>query len=308
MLINPFMSCSARLPVYILLIGAVFPSHMGSILFAIYLFGIVVAVIIALIFKKTFFKGEEVPFVMELPPYRIPTAISSVRHMWQKGSQYLKKMGGVILIGSILIWALGHYPVHVDYERDYEEEMTQVRERYEGFITDAPSDMERIDALNKEKEVALQQLEGSRTGEHQAKSYIGQVGRFIEPAIRPLGFDWKMGICLLSGIVAKETIVSTIGILYHSEYMTGEQESLQERIRSTQYTEGKHIGTNVFSPLVTISFVAFILLYFPCLATVTAIGRESGSWKWGAFALLYTTGLAWFVSFIIYQIGMLIGS
>ncbi|MBN1159256.1 MAG: ferrous iron transport protein B [Bacteroidales bacterium] len=261
MLINPFMSCSARLPVYILLIGAIFPAYKGSILFSIYLSGIIAAIIIALIFKKTFFRGVEAPFVMELPPYRFPTTLSTLRHMWDKGSEYLKKMGGIIVIASILIWALGHYPVQPGYP----------------------------------------------DSRGQERSYIGRIGKFIEPAIAPLGFDWRMGICLLSGTAAKEIIVSTMGIIYQPESGISETASLKEKISDLRYTEGARTGERVFTPLVTISFVAFVLLYFPCVATITAIGRESGSWRWAVFTILYTTGLAWLVSFIIYQTGLIIG-
>jgi ferrous iron transport protein B len=188
-LINPFMSCSARLPVYILLIGAVFPDHKATMLFAIYLTGIAFAIFIALLFKKTYFRGKDAPFVMELPPYRFPTMFSTFRHMWSKGSQYLKKMGGVILVASVIIWALGYYPA--------------------GFKKNKIAQSEAASAVNDK----TNEMTGS--GDNFNTSYLAGIGRFIEPAVRPLGFDWKMSICLASGIVAKETIVSTIGIIYH---------------------------------------------------------------------------------------------
>lgn len=306
MLINPFMSCSARLPVYILLIGAIFPAHKGSILFAIYLSGIIVAALIALLFKKTFFRGEEAPFVMELPPYRIPTVLSTLKHMWYKGSQYLKKMGGIIVIASILIWALGHYPVKVNYSRNYDREKEAVVAHYDSRINQYGISQTARSSLVAEKDLELKRIDRMMLYEHQEKSYIGQIGKFIEPAIKLLGFDWRMGVSLLSGVAAKEIIVSTMGIIYQPETGIDETESLQERIHEVQYMEGNKQGGKVFTPLVTISFIAFVLLYFPCLATITAIGKESGSWKWGAFTILYTTGLAWLVSFIIYQTGLLI--
>ncbi|MBN2480794.1 MAG: ferrous iron transport protein B [Bacteroidales bacterium] len=304
-LINPFMSCSARLPVYILLIGAIFPAYKGSILFLIYLSGVITAIIIALIFKKTFFRGEEAPFVMELPPYRFPTILSTLRHMWYKGSQYLKKMGGIIVIASILIWALGHYPVQHMSAGLNEQERENVAARY-----DAGTIQVRTNPASTASLIADGNSEKGRTGqttmaEQQEKSYIGQIGKFIEPAIEPLGFDWRMGVCLLSGIAAKEIIVSTMGIIYQPETGFSETGSLQERIREMRYTEGEKQGERVFTPLVTISFVAFVLLYFPCIATITAIGKESGSWRWAVFTMLYTTGLAWLVSFMIYQAGLL---
>jgi ferrous iron transport protein B len=252
-LINPFMSCSARLPVYILLIGAIFPGFKGTLLFAVYLTGIVIAVVVALIFKNTMFKSADAPFVMELPPYRMPTARSVIKHMWSKASQYLKKMGGIIMVASVLIWALGHYPL---------------------------------------KTQAVNGTEITYASVHQ-NSYIARIGRWIEPVIEPLGFDWKMGVCLLTGVAAKEIVVSTMGVVYPSAETTGGTNGLEERIR----TDGS------FSPLATISFMIFTLLYFPCLATLTAIYNETSSWKWAGFSIGMTTGIAWILSFIIFQIG-----
>jgi ferrous iron transport protein B len=265
MLINPFMSCSARLPVYILLIGAIFPDYRGTMLFGIYLIGITMAVLAALAFKNIFFRSTDAPFVMELPPYRIPTARSTLKHMWSKASQYLQKMGGVIMVASILIWALGHYPVN-----------------HEGQADDAKG-----------------------RARNQESSYIGQIGKKIEPAIRPLGFDWKMGICLLTGVAAKEIVVSTMGVIYQADEGNHNSRSLQTKIQAATYSDGLHAGKPVFTPLATFSFILFTLLYFPCIATIAAIYKESGSWKWAAFSVLYTTGLAWLVSFSFYQTGML---
>lgn len=254
-LINPFMSCSARLPVYILLIGAIFPEYKGSILFAIYLIGIIVAVSVALILKNTLFRSSDAPFVMELPPYRLPTYRSVLKHMWNKASQYLRKMGGIIMVASVLIWALGHYPVQKN-------------------VSDANTEYASV---------------------HQ-NSYIARVGKFIEPVIQPLGFDWQMGVCLITGIAAKEIVVSTMGVIYPEETNDGKQVSLEERVRMN---EG-------FTPLSTFSFLVFTLLYFPCLATLVAIYNETGSWKWALFSILMTTGIAWLLSFVINQAGLLL--
>lgn len=281
MLINPFMSCSARLPVYLLLIGAVFPHNSGTILFAVYLTGILIAVLMALLFKKTLFRSSDAPFVMELPPYRMPTIRSTVKHMWAKASQYLRKMGGVIMVASVLIWALGHFPVHVNYSRNYEAEKALI----------PPTDVH-----------AFQQIDASMRAEHQEKSYIGQIGRAIEPVIRPLGFDWKMGISLVTGVAAKEIVVSTMGVIYQAE----EPGSLRKNIKEAVYTEGSRAGTPVFTPIATLSFLMFSLIYFPCVATIAAIYKESGSWKWAMFTVLYTTGLAWLIAFGIYQTGQLL--
>ena len=200
MLIIPFMSCSARLPVYVLLISAFFPSNQGLVLFSIYLIGILIAIGSSILFKKLLFAKAEAPFVMELPPYRIPTTRNVVRHMWSKGSQYLRKMGTVILTASIIIWALGYYPRNVEYSVDYDRVAAEIASS----------------GLSPEDEQAkLQELNDIRHAEHQKQSYIGKIGRFIEPAIRPLGFDWQIGISLFSGLAAKEIVVSTLPQVLH---------------------------------------------------------------------------------------------
>lgn len=271
-LINPFMSCSARLPVYILLIGAFFPSNAGLVLFLVYAFGIFMAALIAIIFQKIIFKSQEVPFVMELPPYRVPTLKSTVSHMWSKGGQYLKKMGGVILVASIIIWGLSYYPQN--------------------------------------HSVAGEDLAGitNNIGENQGlqNSYIGKVGKFIEPVMSPLGFDWKMSVGLLTGIAAKEVVVSTMGVLYQSDSESNGIGTITKMIKEEKYIEGDHKGEKVYNPIVAASFIIFILLYFPCVAVIAAIKKESGSWKWALFTIFYTTSLAWVMSFIVYQTGKLL--
>ena len=244
-LINPLISCSARLPIYLVMIGAFFPSKASLVLLSIYVIGILLAVLMARIFSRFIVKGDDAPFVMELPPYRMPTLKSVLRHTWEKGAQYLKKMGGVIMVASIIIWFLGYYPNHNAY---------------------------------------------STTAEQQENSYIGQIGKAIEPAIEPLGFDWKMGIGLLSGIGAKELVVSSLGVLYTNN----------DDINSVDLSERIPI-----TPLVAYGYMLFILIYFPCVATVAAIKNESGSWKWAAFTICYTTLLAWVVAFLVHQVGSL---
>ena len=246
MLVNPLMSCSARLPIYLVMIGAFFPNCASFMLLCIYTAGILLAVIMARIFSKFLVKGEDSPFVMELPPYRMPTSKSIMRHTWEKGAQYLKKMGGIIMIASIIIWFLGYYPQHDAYEN---------------------------------------------VAEQQENSYIGQIGKAIEPVIKPLGFDWKLGIGLISGVGAKELVVSTLGVLYTNEGDV-ENVNLSDRIPIT--------------PLVALAYMLFVLIYFPCIATFAAIKQESGSWKWAIFTAGYTTGLAWLVAFTVFQIGSLI--
>ncbi|MDR1373204.1 MAG: ferrous iron transport protein B [Dysgonamonadaceae bacterium] len=251
-LVNSLMSCSARLPVYILLVGAFFPHNGGLVLFGLYITGIVLAIIMARIFKKFLVRGEDLPFVMELPPYRMPTLKAMSRHCWDKTQQYLHKMGGIILIASIVVWFLEYYP--------------------------------RNSAENPER-----------------NSYIEQIGRFIEPVMRPLGFDWKISASLISGMTAKEIIVSTMGIIYAGETENKSEVLLKERLQTERGADGQL----VFSPLTAISMLLFILVYFPCIATLAAIKNESGSWKWALFAVFYTTSLAWILSFTVYQVGSL---
>ena len=243
MLVNPLMSCSARLPIYLVLIGAFFPKSGSFVLLAIYAIGILLAVLMARLFSRFLVNGDDTPFVMELPPYRIPTAKAILRHTWEKGAQYLKKMGGIIMIASIIIWFLGYYPNHNAYET---------------------------------------------VAEQQENSYIGQIGKAIEPVIEPLGFDWKLGIGLISGVGAKELVVSTLGVLYTNEEDI-ESVNLSDRIPIT--------------PIVALGYMLFVLIYFPCIATIVAIKQESGSWKWALFAACYTTSLAWIVAFVVNQLG-----
>ncbi|MCP4459249.1 MAG: ferrous iron transport protein B, partial [Cytophagales bacterium] len=291
MLINPFMSCSARLPVYILIIGAFFPDNPGTVLFSIYLIGILLSIFFAMLFKKVLFKLEEVPFVMELPPYRIPTMKSIVNHMWDKGYLYVKKMGGVILIASILIWALGYFPRTTDFSKDYDD-----------LIANA-------EVSNQEESKRAQvivELELQKEVERFENSYIGRMGHFIEPAIKPLGFDWKMGVSLITGMAAKEIVVSTMGVLYHADTGADEtSEALMDKLQSHEYSYGEKKGEKVFTPLVAYGFMLFILIYFPCVAAVAAIKKESGGWKWAVFTMVYTTTTAYVVSLLVYQIGSL---
>ena len=246
MLVNPLMSCSARLPIYLVMVGAFFPNQASFVLLCIYATGIILAVLMARLFSKFLVKGDDAPFVMELPPYRMPTTKSILRHTWEKGAQYLKKMGGIIMIASIIIWFLGYYPQHDAYET---------------------------------------------VAEQQENSYIGQIGKAVEPVIEPLGFDWKLGIGLISGVGAKELVVSTLGVLYTNEEDVVNV-NLSNRIPIT--------------PLAALAYMLFVLIYFPCIATLAAIKQESGSWKWALFAAGYTTVLAWCIAFVVYQLGNLI--
>jgi len=289
MLIIPFMSCSARLPVYVLVAGAIFPEKAGNVIFLLYMLGVVFSLLMSILFKKTLFKNREAPFVMELPIYRNPGIRVILRHMWTKGAHYLKKMGGVILVASLVIWVLGYFPRNVEYSQDYEQLMELEKQK------DSEQYTAQFLLLDRQMEM-----------ERQQNSYIGRIGLAIEPVIRPLGFDWKMGISLVTGFAAKEIVVSTMGVLYQADPNSLEgTASLQERIGEEVYSEGPKAGTRVFTPLAGISFLLFVLFYLPCVAVIATVGRESGSWKWAAFVLFYTTAIAWTASFAVYQLGSL---
>ena len=255
MLIVPMMSCSARLPVYIIVIGAFFPKHQALTLFTIYLIGVVMSVLMAKLFNKFVVKGESSPFVMELPPYRLPSAKSVARHTWEKGKQYLKKMGTIILAASIVVWALAYFPHHDDVTKE-------------------------------------QQME---------QSYIGQLGKAVEPAIRPCGLQWKEGVSLITGVGAKEIVASTMGVLYANN-----AEDVEAAEESDSSHLSKVLATSGMTPLAAFAFMVFVLLYMPCLPACIAIKHESGKWKWALFTAFYTTCLAWICATLVFQIGSLI--
>ena len=291
MLIIPFMSCSARLPVYVLLISAFFPTNQGLVLFSIYTIGVLLSVAVALLFKRIFFKKEEVPFVMELPPYRIPTMRNTLNHMWGKSVQYLQKMGNVILVASILIWALGYFPRDVSYSQDFDTQIEVVSQTKE---IQEPA-----------KNHVITQLEIQKESERLEQSYIGKLGHFITPVIQPLGYDWKIGVSIVTGLAAKEIVVSSMGVLYQSDLEADETSvGLQQKLQEQTHKYGPKKGEKVFSPLVAFSLMLFVLIYFPCVAVVAAIKREA-NWKWATFTLAYTTVLAWVLAFAVYQIGSL---
>ena len=254
----------------------------GTVMLILYASGILLAVLMARLFKRFLFKDEDVPFVMELPPYRMPTGKSIMIHMWEKAKQYLHKMGGVILIASIIIWFLGYFPRHSENGDVFEKQIAEV---------------EQSDTNPEDKAETIAELERLKSMDHQQKSYIGRIGQAIQPILHPLGFDWKMSVSLLTGMAAKEVVVSTLSVLYTGE--SDDSQVLTERLKQDKNAEGEL----VFTPLVALSFMLFVLIYFPCIATISAIVHESGSWKWGIFVIVYTCVLAWFVSCVVYQTG-----
>ena len=261
MLILPMMSCSARLPIYIMMTGTFFALRYRSVvMLSLYLTGIVMAVLLSRLFSRFLVKGEDTPFVMELPPYRFPTWKAMGRHTWEKGKQYLKKMGGIILVASIIVWALGYVP--------HNEQLSP--------------------------------------REQQEQSYIGRIGKAVEPVFRPQGFDWKLDVGLISGVGAKEIVASTMGVLYSNNDSFGDDKSYNDQSGKYEILH-KQMTADGIRPLTAYCFLLFVRLYFPCLATIAAIKGETGSWRWAGFAAIYTTLVAWIVSAAVYQVGTFFG-
>ncbi len=256
-LVLPLMSCSARLPIYIMIIGTFFAARYQSlIMISLYAVGVILAVIVSRLFSRWMLKGDDTPFVMELPPYRFPTAKAMARHTWEKGKQYLKKMGGIILVASIIVWALGYFPHN--------------------------------DSLG--------------TQAQQEQSYIGRLGKSVEHVFRAQGFDWKLDVSLIAGVGAKEIVASTMGVLYADDETVADETA--DNTRKYEVLRQKMQADGI-TPLIAFSYLLFVLIYFPCIATIAAIKGETGSWRWAAFAALYTTALAWLVSACVYQLGSL---
>lgn len=275
--IIPFMSCAGRLPIFVLLAGAFFPHNAALALLGIYLLGIVLAIVSALVLSR-FIKDDDLPFVMELPPYRIPTGKAIWRHTWEKGAQYLQKMATTILVCSVIIWFLGYFPRNA--------ELVSARDR----LADATEQVEkeelssRIDALY---------------AEQQENSYIGKLGKLVSPAMEPLGFNWKMDVGLITGVAAKELVVSTLGVMYSEGAKVSEGNDLSED------TQLQSALTSDISSAAALSFMVFILLYFPCIATFVAIKNETGKWRWAIACCAYTMILAWIMAFIAYRTALM---
>lgn len=265
-LINPFMSCSARVPIYVLLIGAFFPDHATIAFMSLYILGILVAVLTARMLRRFYFKADETPFVMELPPYRLPTFKASCRHMWAKGEQYLRKMGGVILVASIIVWALNYFPLHDEQASTPSFEVEQIDEG-------------RIDTSR--------------------DSYLEMAGKAVNPVMEPAGFHWRATVAVLAGIPAKEIVVSSLGVLYTGDEEVAESK-LSERIKAPNPVTGKPDFTSASA----LAFMVFVLLYFPCMATLVAIVKETGHWGYGLFSVVYNTAVGWLAAVITYQIAI----
>lgn len=265
-LINPFMSCSARVPIYVLLIGAFFPDHATLAFMSLYILGILVAVLTARMLRRFYFKADETPFVMELPPYRLPTFKASCRHMWAKGEQYLRKMGGVILVASIIVWALNYFPLHDEQASTPSFEAEQIDEG-------------RIDTSR--------------------DSYLEMAGKAVNPVMEPAGFHWRATVAALAGMPAKEIVVSSLGVLY-----TGDEEVAESKLSERIKTPNPVTGKPDFTSASALAFMVFVLLYFPCMATLVAIVKETGHWGYGLFSVVYNTAVAWLAAVITYQIAI----
>lgn len=266
-LINPFMSCSARLPIYVLMVGTFFPSHATLIFAGLYFLGIIVAIITARMLRRFYFHKDETPFVMELPPYRIPSMRISLSHTWEKGKQYLKKMGGIILFASIIVWALNYFPIH---------------------NTDITPDIANAECID-----------DSRINP-DTDSYLEMLGKAINPVMEPIGQKWRATVAALAGVPAKEIVVSTLGVLY-----TNDEEVSDSRLGARLQKPSSVTGNPDFTPASALAFMVFILLYCPCVASITAIAREAGSWKYALFSIVYNTAVAWIVAFAAYRLMLL---
>ncbi len=263
MLIIPFMSCAGRMPVYVLIAGAFFPHKAGLVVLGLYALGILLAILSARLLS-IFMKDDDLPFVMELPPYRVPTGKSIFRHTWEKGRQYLQKMSGTILICSMVIWFLGYFPNHNAYDS---------------------------------------------VKEQQEHSFIGYIGRAMEPVLEPLGFDWRMGVGIVAGVGAKELVVSSLGVMYVDEPVLsggGDPAGDSSVELAAGETRLQRALVRSVSPAAALAYMVFILLYFPCIATFVAIRNESGRWKWALITAVYTIAVAWVFAFITFRVASLL--
>lgn len=293
--IIPFMSCAGRLPIFVLLAGAFFPHNAALVLLGIYLLGIVLAILSAIVLSK-FVKDDDLPFVMELPPYRIPTAKAIWRHTWEKGKQYLQKMATTILVCSVIIWFLGYFPKNKELMAAQEEYAT-LAQTPAGRLSANADDVD-VNAATATKKELMTHID-SLYAYQQENSYIGQLGRMVSPALDPLGFNWKMDVGLLTGIAAKELVVSTLGVMYSEGAKVSEGRDMSED------TQLQSALVNDVTPAAALSFMVFILLYFPCVATFVAIKNETGKWRWAVACCAYTMAVAWIMSFIVYRLALI---
>ncbi|MBW1840505.1 MAG: ferrous iron transport protein B [Deltaproteobacteria bacterium] len=292
-LITPFMSCSAKLPVYIVLAGTFFGARAGTVIFSIYLVGIILSIITGRLFRSTLLRGADAPFVMELPPYRAPMIKSLLIHMWDRSKMFLKKMGGIILVGSVVVWALSAFPRNITYSVDYVEQIKRVEASYENEIITLKG--YEKETAEKRKDAEVFELLRARQFEKMEKSFMGRIGKTLSPVFAPLGIGWRGSVALVTGFVAKEIVVSTLGILYVAD-ADEDTDALRKALAASDMTS-----------LSALSMMIFVLLYLPCLATISTIKQETGSFGWMFFSIFYSTVLAWVVAFCVYQGGSVLG-
>jgi len=324
-LINPFMSCSARLPVYVLVAGAFFPENAATVIFSMYILGILAAIASGKLFSRTILKGMSKPFVLELPPYQRPTLRSLLLHTWERGFLFIQKMGTVILVGSIIIWVLGYFPRDIVLENDYDgmrskvthnydEQLAELKEKFDLSVAkdrseyysemvdyEASSSFKELesqyqlltDDLSEMKAVELYNLQQQEMGEITEQKWIGRIGKVFEPLVRPLGFTWRESVALITGFVAKEIVVSTYGVLF----------GVGEDVDESNHGVIAGLRSSGMTPLVALSFLVFTLLYTPCLATVAAIKRETGTWAYTLFSIGYSLGLAYLLAYAVMFFG-----
>lgn len=292
-LITPFMSCSAKLPVYIVLAGTFFGARAGTVIFSIYLVGIILSIITGRLFRSTLLRGADAPFVMELPPYRAPMIKSLLIHMWDRSRMFLRKMGGIILVGSVVVWALSAFPRNIAGSAEYAAEIERAKSSYANEIAAAEGPVKK--KIEQRRDVEISELIRARQAERAEKSFMGRIGKTLSPLFAPLGIDWRGSVALLTGFVAKEIVVSTLGILYVVED-DEDSDALRRALAASDMT-----------PLSALSMMVFVLLYLPCLATIGIIRQETGSYKWMFFSIIYSTMLAWVAAFCVYQGGRFVG-
>lgn len=321
MLVTPFMSCGARLPIYLLIIPAFFDKNQALVLWVVYLIGIIMAIVVAKILGLTVLKGESAPFVMELPPYRIPTLKGVLMQMWERSWLYLKKAGTIILFVSIVMWALTVFPLFpAEKAAEYENKLPELEQVVEtktaelektGYIIMTDENMQQAEEVNSklsneelskaeqlmaeidDANMQIEQINNDLAEAELENSAAGRIGKFIEPVLTPIGFDWKIGTALIGAFAAKEVFVAQMGIVYSLGEAGEDSEALREKLREN------------YSALTGFAIMVFALLSAPCMATFAIVKRESNSWKWPILQFFGMTAIAYIITFIIYQAGKL---
>jgi ferrous iron transport protein B len=295
-LVVPMMVCGAKAPVIAMLAAAFFPAHAGMVFWAVWFFAWLLAFVMGWVFRKTLFRGESSPFVMELPPYRLPTLRGILSHMWQRSWMYLRKAGTIILAISVIIWLLLYFPKPAEYSRDYPAAKAQITARYADQMVGAGAAEQA--RLQQERDRKLAAISSQQAAEELNYSIAGRIGAALEPIFRPAGFDWKINIALFAGFAAKEVIISTTAIVH------GISETDDQAVAGLK---DYLVADPNYTPAVALALIVFVLIYAPCMAVQAVIKKELGGWKWSAFSIGYTLFLAWLLAVGVYQISALAG-